>query len=100
MLQDSLVVAFESAQVGPAGFRHREHLRVAWCYLRELPVEAALSRYLHHLRALTVALGVPGKLDVELTRRYFQRLAEAMLASPGLDFEALLAGHAALTRRP
>jgi hypothetical protein len=99
MMQDPLVVAFESARLPATGFRHREHLRVAWCYLRVLPVEAALERYAHHLRALTVALGVAEKFDAELTRQYFQRLASAMLASPALGFDELLARHDLSHRR-
>ena len=97
-LQDPRVLAFEAASVDPRTFGHREHLYVAWCYLRELPLEAALLRYVHHLRKLSVALGAPGKYHATLTWAYLVLLHDAM-ADPELeqaDFEELARRHPAL----
>lgn len=91
MLNDPLVQAFESATIDPAAFHHREHLYVAWCYLRALPLEKALARYVHHLRQLTIALGVPGKFHATMTWAYVVLLDEAMERSPGASFDELLA---------
>ena len=91
-LRDPLVSAFEAGTVDPAGFRHREHLYVAWCYLRALPVEEALARYVRNLRALTAKLGVPGKFHATMTWGYVVLLDGAM-RDPELahaDFEALV----------
>lgn len=100
-LEDSLVLAFEAATLQPNHFHHREHLYVAWCYLRALGLGEATARYLLHLRALTLALGVPEKLDVELTRKYLHRLHAAMQSvPPGTAFEALLAAAPELWERP
>src|ERR1051326_8147367 len=95
---DPLVLEFEASTIDPSRFHHREHLYVAWCYLRRLPVEEAFERYVHHLRALAIALGVPQKFDAEITRTYIARLGEAMLRSPGADFDALLAAQPQLMR--
>jgi hypothetical protein len=95
-MNDPLVLAFESATIDPTKFRHREHLYVAWCYLRALPEEAALARYAHYLRRLTIALGVPGKFHTTMTWAYVILLHEAMDASPDAAFDDLLANNPAL----
>lgn len=96
MLSDPLVRSFEAASIDPAGFRHREHLYVAWCYLCELPLEEALARYVRHLRELTIALGVPDKFHATMTWAYVVLLYEAMQRSPGAGFDELLASNAGL----
>jgi hypothetical protein len=97
-MSDPLVEAFEAATVDPAAFGHREHLYVAWCYLRELPLEDALVRYVRHLRRLAAALGVPGKYHATITWAYLVLLHDAMQDPelPGDDFASVLAKHSAL----
>jgi hypothetical protein len=90
MTAEALVRAFESATIDPARFHHREHLLVAFAYLRELPLEQALARYVDHLRRLTVALGVPEKFHATITWAYVVALHDAMAEHPGLDFDALV----------
>jgi len=87
---DPLVRAFEAASVDPAAFHHREHLYVAWCYLRELSLEDALARYVHFLKRLVVALGVPQKYHATMTWTYVVALYDAMAQAPELGFDALL----------
>ena len=96
MLSDPLVKAFETASVDPAAFRHREHLYVAWCYLRELSPEDALARYVHHLRHLAAALGVPQTFHATITWAYVVLLYDAMEGSPGASFEELVERNPAL----
>lgn len=90
MTAAALVHAFETATVDPSTFHHREHLLVAWTYLRELSLEQALVRYVEHLRRLTVALGVPDKYHATITWTYVIALADAMAEYPQLDFDALV----------
>ncbi|MCB9565285.1 MAG: hypothetical protein H6709_11825 [Kofleriaceae bacterium] len=94
--------AFEAGVVPAAGFHHRDHLHVAWCYLRAMPLEDALARYVRHLRALTVALGVPGKYHATITWAYVILLDDAMHdpALAGADLDAVLAARPALLARP
>lgn len=96
MLTDPLVQAFESATLDPAAFHHRDHLYVAWCYLRALPVEEALARYVRHLRQLAAAAGAPHKFHATITWAYVVLLDAAMDRSPGATFDQLLADHPAL----
>ncbi|MFO0552483.1 MAG: hypothetical protein U0271_29105 [Polyangiaceae bacterium] len=98
-LDDSLVRAFEARTIDPATFHHREHLYVAWCYLRALPLEDALARYTRHLRALTAALGVPEKYHATMTWAYLIVLDQVMERSQSASFDELLAKHPALLDR-
>jgi hypothetical protein len=94
------VQAFEQTTLDPTTFHHREHLYVAWCYLRALPLEDALARYVHHLRQLAIALGVPHKFHATMTWGYVVLLGEAMDRSPSVGFDELLDRHPALLDRP
>jgi hypothetical protein len=96
VLSDPLVQAFEAATIDPAAFHHREHLYVAWCYLRSLPLEDALARYVHHLRKLAAALGAPERFHATITWAYLVLLHEAMVRAPGESFEGLLAANPTL----
>ncbi|MFZ5444613.1 MAG: hypothetical protein ACOZQL_31760 [Myxococcota bacterium] len=90
-LADPLVLAFEQATLDPTRFHHREHLYVAWCYLRALPLEDALARYVRHLRALVKVLGAEQKFHRTLTWAWLVRLDEAMRRAPEAAFDALAA---------
>src|SRR5437868_5006642 len=54
-----LLQAFQSAQLAPADFRHREHLRVAWLHLAAAPFEEAYETLKSGLFRLLEALGAP-----------------------------------------
>ena len=91
-LDDPRVTAFENATVDPSAFGHREHLFVAWCYLKELPLEQAVARYVQHLQQLTRALGVPHKYHATLTWAYLVLLHNRMRAAElaAADFDTLM----------
>jgi hypothetical protein len=93
---DPLVRAFEDGTIDPATFRHREHLYVAWWYLRSFTLEEALARYVGHLRRLTIVLGVPEKFHATMTWAYVVLIADAMDRAPGATFDALLAENSEL----
>jgi hypothetical protein len=95
-VNDPLVRAFEGASVDAARFRHREHLYVAWCYLRALPLEQALARYVYYLQRLANALGAPHKFHATMTWAYIVLLHDAMERSPGESFDNLLAKNPAI----
>lgn len=96
MLTDPLVEAFESGTMDGATFHHREHLYVAFCYLRERPLEEALARYVRHLRQLTARLGVPEKFHATVTWAYVILVDAAMHRCPGASFDELLLQNPAL----
>lgn len=52
------LVGFESAAIPKKEWHHREHIRMAFLYLRDLPFEEGLERIRSGIRALNRANGV------------------------------------------
>lgn len=87
---DPVVEAFERGEVR-SPFDHREHLRVAWGYLRAMRLEEALARFTAALQRVAAAKGVPGKYHATMTWGFLLALHEAMEETgPADDLEALL----------
>ncbi|MCI0672618.1 MAG: hypothetical protein L0Y64_19405, partial [Myxococcaceae bacterium] len=57
----ALVAAFEACTLPGEQFHHREHLLVAWAYLREAPFLDAATRYVGALRRYAASLGAAEK---------------------------------------
>lgn len=67
-----LLQAFESCRLTPAGFRHREHLRVAYLYLARYPFEQAHARFEAGVQRLLAHLGAPAShYHATITRAWF-----------------------------
>ncbi len=77
-MDDELIDAFERGAIDPASFDHRAHLRVAWSYLRALPLEQAIARYVDGLKRLTTRFGVPHKFHATMTWAYLIVVHDAM----------------------
>jgi hypothetical protein len=105
---DELLAAFEAGREPEGGFHHREHLRVAWLYLRRDPWPVALGRFAEGLKGFAIAQGHPGLYHETVTVAYFllihQRMVErgqvlnCEFATPDLTppeptFDAFVAGH-------
>ena len=61
MITDTEIVrGFEECTLSPAAFRHREHLLVAWTYLRALPFAEAAARFATNVRLFADAHGAAG----------------------------------------
>jgi hypothetical protein len=74
---------FERGEVRNEDFRHREHLRVAWTYLRETNSEAdACDRMREAIRAFARAAGHPGKYHETMTLFWVRLVAEARRRHP------------------
>ena len=92
MTDDELVGGFETGLLAPEWFGHREHLRLAWCYLRRLGREDTERRLLTGLRALAARAGKPDTFDAALTSAWVGVLADAsaQLGDPA-TFDTLIA---------
>ena len=64
------VRAFEAATLPEDAFRHADHVRLAWLYLREMPLIDAIVRYRDGLRRFAAAHGAPGKYHETITWAY------------------------------
>jgi hypothetical protein len=101
MTDSEIVSAFEELTLPAASFRHREHLLVAWSYLRELPFAEAGARFARNLRRFARAHGAEAKYHETITWAYLSLLGERMHAgagfrSPGASFDAFLAANPGL----
>jgi hypothetical protein len=93
MTDNELVNGFETGGLAPERFGHREHLRLAWCYLTRFGREETERKLLAGLRAFAARAGKPDKFDAALTSAWVGVLADAsaQLGSPA-TFDALIAG--------
>lgn len=82
MTDSELMQRFEAATLSGDEFPHREHVRVAWLYLRDRPLLEVLDRFPRHLRALAEALGAPG-LYHETVTWFFLMLVHDRIARSG-----------------
>ena len=87
---------FEELDVDPDTFGHDAHLYVAWTYLADLDLLAAIDRYRSTLRRLTIKLGVPGKYHETITWLYMIAVAERRRQRPADDWPAFKAANADL----
>ncbi len=79
MLDDrTLVELFEAGEEPPGGFHHREHVRVAWWYLKQHPMPDALNRFSRSLKRFAVARGKPGLYHETITVAFLLLINERL----------------------
>jgi hypothetical protein len=91
MTDDELVGGFETGLLAPERFGHREHLRLAWCYLGRFGRDETERRLLTGLRAFAARAGKPDKFDAALTSAWVGVLEDASLQLETPSFDALIA---------
>jgi hypothetical protein len=78
--------AFERCEIPGADFHHREHVRLAWIYLREQPPLAALARFTQSLKRFAAFNGHPELYHETITWAYLLLIHERMEQHPADDF--------------
>lgn len=58
--EDELIAAFEACTLPPGAFPHREHVRLAWAYLRREPLAPAIVKFCGGLKAFAAGIGKAG----------------------------------------
>ena len=96
MTDDEFIRAFESCTLPGESFRHKEHLRLAWLYLRRLPDEAAAAAMESGVRRYAAHHGASQKYHHTMTLVWMRLVAAAMTRHPCDDFDTLLHLHPAL----
>jgi hypothetical protein len=91
---DAFLRAFESCTLRP--FRHRDHLRVAWLYLRAAPFEEAALRFVGGIKRFAAALGATTKYHETITWAYLALVAERMHDGRARSFDDFARGNADL----
>jgi hypothetical protein len=98
---DRLVAAFEGGQLPDGGFHHRDHVRVAWYYLRRDGLHGALPRFSDALKRFAVAQGKPDLYHETITTAYVLLINERLDEDGAQTWDDFAARHSdLLTWRP
>ena len=74
----ALVRLFEAGESPPGGFHHRDHVRVAWWYLRDCQLPEALARFVTGLQRFAAAQGKPDLFHETITTAYLLLINERL----------------------
>jgi hypothetical protein len=78
MPADAFIRDFEACTLPESGFRHRDHIRLAWLYLREQPLAEALARFSNGLKRYAASLGKTALYNETITVAYLALINERM----------------------
>ncbi|MBX3064893.1 MAG: hypothetical protein KF726_18060 [Anaerolineae bacterium] len=89
MTDQEFVHAFEQDKLG--AFRHRDHIRLAWCYLKDHGWEQGLLRIRQGIQHFALAHGAATKYHETMTVFWAQVVQMHMAMDENGDFESLVA---------
>jgi len=87
MTDHEFAEAFERCEIAGDSFHHRDHVRLAWVYLRQMTLLDALKRFTESLKRFAVHNGVPNLYHETITWAYLLLIHERMERNPVDDFE-------------
>ena len=94
MSDEDFVRAFEACAIGASDFRHADHVRLAWIYLRRHPLLKAIERFRDSLQRFAAHNGVPGRYHETITWAYLLLIHERMQRDDGVgDWDRCRAVH-------
>jgi len=82
-----LLTSFEDCTLPPSEFTHRNHVRVAWLYLRERPLLDALTHFVASLKRYAGSLGAGAKYHETITFAFLFLIHERMRRLECATFE-------------
>jgi hypothetical protein len=100
MSEVTFLRAFETLSLSPSQFHHRDHVRLAWLYLRDHPMPVALEKFAMGLRRFATHYGASGKYHETITWALLTLIHERMEPNSGMDWEAFEATNADLFEWP
>jgi hypothetical protein len=94
LTDDQFIAAMEELRVANVNFHHRDHIRLAWAYLRKDSLSSAGERLANCIRRFATHNGAPKKYHYTLTLVWVRIVAAAMRLTPALEsFEPFAAAH-------
>lgn len=96
MNDTEFVEAFEKCEIANDAFHHHDHVRLAWIYLRQMPLIDALVRFTQSLKRFANHHGHPGLYHETITWAYLLLIHERMERNPADDFPSFEAANADL----
>jgi hypothetical protein len=92
MTDDDFAEAFLNGSLPPAGFHHRDHLRLAWVLTRQLGREAAMRTIRTGIQHFATQHGQAEKYHETLTQVWVRLIAHMVEIRPDITaFETFLA---------
>lgn len=82
---DAFVVAFEACTIPGNQFSHRDHVRLAWLYLREASLPETMIRFRTNLQRFAHSHGLDGLYHETITCTFLVLINERMARQPDLD---------------
>ena len=96
MEDERLIAAFEAGQIPESGFRHSDHVRVAWAYLRRHGLYGALPRFSEALKQFALAQGKPDLYHETITTAYVLLINERLDDDRSITWDEFARRHADL----
>lgn len=98
---NEFIEAFENGRVEAGDFHHRDHVRLAWAYLRRDGLPAALGHFSSALKAFARRNGVPGLYHETITWAYLLVIRERLArGGSALDWQRFADQNGDLFRWP
>jgi hypothetical protein len=89
---DEFIRAFETGALPNSAFHHRDHLRLAWLYLRRDGPETGAEEVVDGIRHFATAHGAADRFHETLTRFWVHLVQHMVEAFPSVDrFDNLVA---------
>lgn len=100
MGEDEFVAAVEENRYANAEFRHADHIRLAWIYVRRYGARQAEERIAETIRRFAISRGDESKYHETVTRAWLRLVAAALKLTPGMTaFDEFLGNHGWLLDR-
>jgi hypothetical protein len=96
MTDADFVHSFEDCTLPNAAFHHRDHVRLAWLYLRRYPALEALTRFAEGLKRFAAANGRAGLYHETITWAFLFLIHERMARTEAETWEGFAALNADL----
>jgi hypothetical protein len=91
---DQFIAAMEQLQIANANFHHREHIHLAWAYLRNSDLSFAEGKISHCIRRFATYNRAPRKYHHTMTLVWMRIVSVAMRLTPAIcTFEEFAAAH-------
>jgi hypothetical protein len=84
---------FENQTLSEAEFRHPDHVRLAWLYLRRLPLPEAISLFSSGLKKFATRFGKPDRYHETITLAYLLLINERIVRGPASNAWTDFAAH-------
>ncbi len=97
---ERFIQQFELGTIDASDFGHREHVRLAWCYLHAFGIVESLTRFPTHLKRFAKRVGAPNLYHETLTWAFLLMINERQQCQPGIDWQQFVTRNEDLLRWP